>query len=117
MPFLTGKAANGLLCTAPRLTAHTQTPRAHRRPCGRSGRPPLGACQLSPILAPTAPSYRIKGADDGLAFQILRGVIQVSGEGAGSVPNGDLLHAVHAENGRFCGSRGALGGQRWIKWS
>jgi hypothetical protein len=27
------------------------------------------------------PSYRIKGADDGLAVQILRGVIQVSGEG------------------------------------
>jgi hypothetical protein len=29
----------------------------------------------------------------------------------------DLLHAAHAENGRFRGSRGALGGQRWIKWS
>lgn len=45
-----------------------------------AGAPPWGLAN-SPILAPAAPSYRIKGADDGLAVQILRGVIQVSGEG------------------------------------
>jgi hypothetical protein len=46
-----------------------------------------------------------------------RGVREILDKFAGSEPNCDLLHAVHAENGRFRGSRGALGGQRWIKWS
>ena len=42
---------------------------------------PRGGLPTPAILALPAPCYRIKGTDDGLAVQILRGVIQVSGEG------------------------------------